>query len=190
MSIVPIPTFDGDLEIIQALDDEPNDVGGLTAAQLKAKFDEGPEALRDYINNTLIPSIRADMIPFTPTTTVTVDTVQEAIENVQEQLVGVVAGDVADGSITPEKLSGMPLRYYRTFSENDWADTHITVPYSEHKLESTCPVCIFRVRMLKGGNMVENTWACMETSAKIDPETKVLQITSPTPFSGDIVVLG
>ena len=61
---MPIPTFDGDLEIIQALDDEPNDVGGLTAAQLKAKFDEGPEALRDYINNTLIPSIRADMIPF------------------------------------------------------------------------------------------------------------------------------
>lgn len=49
--------FDYDMKIIQALDDQPNDVGGLTAAELKAKFDEGGEALKEYINNTLIPSI-------------------------------------------------------------------------------------------------------------------------------------
>ncbi len=30
-----------DLGIISSLDDEPNDEGGLTAAELKAKFDEG-----------------------------------------------------------------------------------------------------------------------------------------------------
>ena len=41
-----IPELDDDLDIIQKLDDEPNDVGGLTAAQLKAKFDEGPNAIR------------------------------------------------------------------------------------------------------------------------------------------------
>ena len=35
-----------DLNIISALDDEPNDVGGLTAAQLKAKFDEGPGVIK------------------------------------------------------------------------------------------------------------------------------------------------
>ena len=42
-----------DLNIIQALDDEPNDVGGLTAAQLKTKFDEAANAIKTYINNTL-----------------------------------------------------------------------------------------------------------------------------------------
>ena len=42
-----------DLNIIQALDDEPNDVGGLSAAQLKAKFDEAANAIKTYINNTL-----------------------------------------------------------------------------------------------------------------------------------------
>lgn len=36
-----------DMNIISALDDEPNDVGGLTATELKAKFDEGGNAIKD-----------------------------------------------------------------------------------------------------------------------------------------------
>ena len=52
-----IPDLDDDLDVIQKLDDEPNDVGGLTAAQLKAKFDEGPNAIKSYINNELLPAI-------------------------------------------------------------------------------------------------------------------------------------
>lgn len=47
--------FEKDMSIIAALDDEPNDVGGLSAADLKAKFDEGGEALKQYINNVLLP---------------------------------------------------------------------------------------------------------------------------------------
>lgn len=50
-----LTTFDYDMSIIQKLDDEPNDVGGLSAAQLKAKFDEGGEQIKDYLNNTLLP---------------------------------------------------------------------------------------------------------------------------------------
>ena len=52
-----IPDLDDDLDVIQKLDDEPNDVGGLTAAQLKAKFDEGPNAIKRYINDELLPAI-------------------------------------------------------------------------------------------------------------------------------------
>ncbi len=52
--------FNKDMNIISALDDEPNDVGGLTAAELKAKFDEGGEAIKRYLNDTLIPAIVAD----------------------------------------------------------------------------------------------------------------------------------
>lgn len=51
-----LPKFEYDMEIIQKLDDEPNDVGGLTAAELKAKFDEGGEAIKQYINDTLLPA--------------------------------------------------------------------------------------------------------------------------------------
>lgn len=52
--------FNKNMQIISALDDEPNDVGGLTAAALKAKFDEGGEAIKRYINDTLIPAVVAD----------------------------------------------------------------------------------------------------------------------------------
>ena len=46
-----------DLNIVQKLDDEPNDVGGLSAAELKKKFDEGPLTIQEYINATLIPAL-------------------------------------------------------------------------------------------------------------------------------------
>ena len=55
-----IQLLDGDLNIIAKLDDEPNDVGGLTSAELKAKFDEAGNTIQKYINETLIPAVVAD----------------------------------------------------------------------------------------------------------------------------------
>ena len=52
-----IPVFEEDVDVIQKLDDEPNDVGGLTAAELKAKFDEAGNRIKTYLNETLVPSI-------------------------------------------------------------------------------------------------------------------------------------
>lgn len=51
--------LDGDLDIIAKLDDEPNDVGGLTSAQLKAKFDEAGNLIKTYLNEELIPALLA-----------------------------------------------------------------------------------------------------------------------------------
>ena len=48
-----IPKLHEDLSIIQKLDDQPNDVGGLTAAELKAKFDESGLTVQEYINNKM-----------------------------------------------------------------------------------------------------------------------------------------
>lgn len=59
-SNLEIEYLNGDLNIIQKLDDEPNDVGGLTSAQLKAKFDEAGNTIKTYINDTLIPAILTD----------------------------------------------------------------------------------------------------------------------------------
>lgn len=52
-----ITLLDGDLNIIQKLDDEPNDVGGLTAAELKARFDRAGNLIKSYLNDTLIPQL-------------------------------------------------------------------------------------------------------------------------------------
>lgn len=57
---VPVQAFEDDLDIIQKLDDEPNDVGGLTAAQLKETFDQAGNQIKQYINNELIPAVLAD----------------------------------------------------------------------------------------------------------------------------------
>lgn len=52
-----IQQFDKDMAIVSALDDEPNDVGGMTSAELKAKFDEGGMALKTFLNDVLIPAL-------------------------------------------------------------------------------------------------------------------------------------
>jgi hypothetical protein len=46
-----------DLNIIAALDDEPNDTQGLTANELKSRFDEGANIIKTYLNDVLIPDI-------------------------------------------------------------------------------------------------------------------------------------
>lgn len=100
-----IPTLDTDLSIIQKLDDYPNDIGGLSAAQLKAKFDEGVLALQTYINTVLIPALIAEKLPFTASTAINADTIQSAIENVQSQLSRAVAGTIPNNTVGMEKLT-------------------------------------------------------------------------------------
>ena len=100
-----IPKLETDLSIIQKLDDYPNDVGGLSAAELKAKFDEGGLALQAYINNVLIPALIASNLPFAPTTAVNAATIQAAIENVQAQLAGISAGSIPNNTVGMEKLT-------------------------------------------------------------------------------------
>ncbi len=50
-----LPQFEYDVEVIAKLDDEPNDVGGMTAEELKDSFDEASVAIKEYVNETLIP---------------------------------------------------------------------------------------------------------------------------------------
>ena len=46
--------FDYDMDIIAKLSDSPNVDDGLTAAQLKGKFDEAGKVIKNYINGTLL----------------------------------------------------------------------------------------------------------------------------------------
>ena len=78
-----------DMNIISALDDEPNDVGGLTATELKAKFDEGGNAIKDYLNNTMIPEVKVAL----------------GDKAGKDELQGLVLGQIPDGTITEDKLS-------------------------------------------------------------------------------------
>ncbi|MET0017141.1 hypothetical protein [Oscillibacter sp.] len=78
--------FTKDMQVIQSLDDEPNDVGGLTAAELKAKYDEAGEAVKQYINETLTVEIDANKAD-------------------KSELQDIVLGQIPEGTITKTKLS-------------------------------------------------------------------------------------
>ncbi len=53
-----ISKFEGNVKVISTLEDKP----ALTSSQLKAKFDEAPQLIKDYINNILIPSIEGGLV--------------------------------------------------------------------------------------------------------------------------------
>ena len=57
---IQIDPLSKDLNIIQKLDDEPNDVGGLTAQELKETFDRAGNLIKEYINESLIPQVLGD----------------------------------------------------------------------------------------------------------------------------------
>lgn len=48
-----------DLQIISALADKPNTTGGLSAAELKAKFDEAAGKIKTFLNSTLLSELEA-----------------------------------------------------------------------------------------------------------------------------------
>lgn len=99
-----------DLNIISLLDNEPNDVGGLSAEELKAEFDEAGLIIQNYINNILLPELAGENgagnigITTVPGLTGAQDA-QRAIERIVEMMQEMTQGAVADGSITAAKLA-------------------------------------------------------------------------------------
>ena len=76
-----LPTCNEDMDIIAKLDDEPNDVGGLSAASLKAKFDLAGNLLKKALNDLVAAlgnNAAAKSIGFAPTTAVDKTNVQDA----------------------------------------------------------------------------------------------------------------
>lgn len=104
-----ITRFTDDMNVIAKLDDRPNDTGGLTAAGLKAKFDEGGGNIKEYINDTLLPFLEsasaAANIGVDTVTGLSSDNIQDALEEIVQSMADITQGSVADGSITSAKLA-------------------------------------------------------------------------------------
>lgn len=112
-----LPAFETNLNIIQQLEDEPNDVGGLTAAELKAKFDEAGLTIQTWINETLLPAMIAANLAFAKTTDIPAETVQAAIENVQESSAAATQELGNTISATKESLQGQITENYNALHE-------------------------------------------------------------------------
>jgi len=90
-----ITTLTTDLNHHQAQDDNPNDSGGLTAAQYKVVCDQGVNDIKDYLNGTHIPQLDAEHLPYIYGGTQTIKTTMETL----------TAGVMPDASVTPAKAS-------------------------------------------------------------------------------------
>lgn len=104
-----IPRVTDELGTVSTLDDRPNDTGGLTAAELKAKFDADSGTLKTYLNDVLIPFLEgtsaADSIGIATISSFSADNIQTALEQIVQAMQDVTQGSVADGSITLAKLA-------------------------------------------------------------------------------------
>lgn len=104
-----IPRVTDELGTVSTLDDRPNDTGGLTAAELKAKFDADAGALKYYVNDVLIPFLEgtsaAASLGITTIPGFSADNIQTALEQIVQAMQDVTQGSVTDGSITLVKLA-------------------------------------------------------------------------------------
>ena len=98
-----------DLDVIQKLPDLPNDTGGLTADQLKAKYDEAANVIKDYINATLLEQLEgengATSIGIMPIEDIVGTTVQAALETLAAMIKQAVIGSIPDHSVTNQQLA-------------------------------------------------------------------------------------
>ena len=104
-----IPRVTDELGTVSTLDDRPNDTGGLTAAELKAKFDADAGTLKDYVNDVLIPFLEgtsaAESLGIATISGFSADNIQTALEEIIGAMQEITQGSVADGSITLAKLA-------------------------------------------------------------------------------------
>lgn len=104
-----LPRLINALGTVSQLDDRPNDTGGLTAAELKAKFDEDSETLKTYLNDVLIPFLEgmkaAASLGITTIPGFSANNIQTALEQIVQAMQDVTQGSVTDGSITLLKLA-------------------------------------------------------------------------------------
>lgn len=176
-----------DMSIIAKLDDEPNDVGGLSATQLKAKFDEAGDAIKEYLNETLLPELAAATASAMLGATMDGEhvSVQDALDELKT--LGMKQGNVpalgAAGSILRKvsdetydtKWSSMVTRY--DFEADDWTEGEdgeytITVPAATHQRLGPDFGCLLRHKV--GEVYTSNTWAALGTQSRWDSGAIVL----------------
>jgi hypothetical protein len=114
--------FSYDMEIIAKLSDTPNVDDGLTAYQLKEKFDEGGRAVKDYINNTLLEEVAEK--PSDTGLLKSVDGKLVAAEAGKDYQAPIGEGEVgadmlSDGSVTRSKLATDALYSPITYVSED-----------------------------------------------------------------------
>ena len=106
-------------DVISQLPDKPVTDGGLTSAQFKAKFDQVGLAIKNYINNTLIPNITNQFQP------------KISSSNTLN------GGLLTDASIAADKLADLIITAQKIANETITASQIANSTIPESKLDTT-----------------------------------------------------
>ena len=94
-----------DLNVIAKLDDQPNDVGGMTAQALKAEFDRAALIIQAYINNTLVPQIESALASGTTDLINGNQLVDGSVQAAKIAALSIVADKIANGAVGTGKIA-------------------------------------------------------------------------------------
>lgn len=173
-----IPKLTKDLAVIQKLSDLPNSADGLTAAELKAKFDEAALEIQKWINNSLIPTLTAANIPFAASEQLNADNIQAAVQLVFEQIADASSGTIANGSVTKEKLASALLN--RVFGGRVWVS--LDKPTEENSPATEFPVGQIWLRpSFTVNNVASDHWTA--TSCTVQTEENKVIVTGDSTYS-------
>lgn len=108
-----LTTLDEDLKIHQKLEDEPNDVGGLSAQELKEKFDQAGLTIQKYLNEVHLPEEEQAVA----------EALTQAKKYTDLKVVAVGAGDMASAVYDTQKRRQDVYEYANQKAKEAMADT-------------------------------------------------------------------
>lgn len=99
--------FAEDMNIIAKLQDEPNDADGLTADELKARFDAAGLTVQQYINESLLPDAQREIA----------DALESAKGYTDQKVVAIGAGDMTMAVYDPARKRADVFAYTDTVAK-------------------------------------------------------------------------
>lgn len=108
-----LTTLDEDLKIHQKLEDEPNDVGGLSAQELKEKFDQAGLTIQKYLNEVHLPEEEQAVA----------EALAQAKKYTDLKVVAVGTGDMASAVYDTQKRRQDVYEYANQKAKEAMADT-------------------------------------------------------------------
>ncbi len=174
-----IEKLEDDLNIISALDNEPNDVGGMTADELKASFDRAGLTIQAYINNVLLPGIASQETELAKGTK----------EYADELAAGFVMGQLSPGSVTNVMLEDPINKAIVYFEEDSWVGDEDKAVLTLDKDTHGCTVPFIMAGFYEeiDGVYHTNTWNTACTCAHMD-ESLNLVLTADAGYPGRLVI--
>lgn len=176
MALLPM---DNDLNIIAGLSDEPNDVDGLSAQELKTRFDRAGLLIQEYINTILLPAISG----------LDRETREALKQYVDATAANFTLGLLSPGSVTNEMLATPIHKTVIYFTTADWSETDngvtLTLKSDTHKV--TAPL-VSSVAHNIDGTYHNNTVAALSTCIRRDAANNMI-LESDTAFDGRLVLI-